>query len=269
MRKYAYIFMGLFFLPLLAFPQGEIDEQEKVFYRDERSFGLLLHTSGYGISYRYGKRINYADKRLYEVGGYIYRDLKEVKITNPYWPNNRSFVFGKLNSLSYLNFGYGFQREIFRKFDVGGVAIRYFFTGGPSLALYKPIYYDVLYPVSLRDYVIRTEKFNESLHQSSDIFGRAGFFKGLDETKLVPGIFGKAGFNFEYSRYDRVLHSVEIGGMFHAFARKIPVMANDKKTQLIPALYISYRFGKVIDTMAPQEKRRRRPEPYPPPEIMY
>jgi len=261
MKKFVHIFTGWFFLSHLVFAQGDIDEQSRIFYRNESSFGLILHTSGYGISYRYGQRINYFDKQLYEAGFHAFRHPKEVKINNPIWPNNRSFVFGKMNSLFWANIGYGFQREIYRKFDIGGIAIRYFFTGGPSVALYKPVYYQKLELIPPNDYVITTEKFNESFHQATDIFGRAGFFKGVDETRALPGIYMKGGINFEYSRYDEILHALEIGGMINAFAKKIPIMANEKATQVVVALFVSYRFGKIFDPKAPESERQRRREP--------
>ncbi len=270
MRKIATIFMGFFILPHLGFAQGQLDEQARIFYRNERSGGIILHTSGYGISYRQGMRLNYFDKRLYEAGFHIYRDPKEVRINNPIWPNNRSFVFGKLNSLFYLNLGYGFQRELFRKFDVGGVAIRYFYTGGPSLALYKPVYYEVLEPIPPNEYIITTKKFDESFHQATDIFGRASFFKGFNETKAVPGLYAKGGINFEYSRYDEILHALEIGVMVNAFTRHIPIMADDPGPQFIFSLFLGYRFGKIYDPKAPEsEKRKRRQQTENLPQYIY
>jgi len=41
------------------------------------------------------------------------------------------------------------QHELFKKADLGGIAVRYFFSAGPVLAIYKPIYYKVIYPFLL------------------------------------------------------------------------------------------------------------------------
>ena len=45
------------------------------------------------------------------------------------------FVFGKLNSTFYLRAGIGHQHELFKKADLGGIAIRYFYSAGPVLAI--------------------------------------------------------------------------------------------------------------------------------------
>ena len=35
--------------------QGDLNEQQRVFFRNERSFGIVLNTDGYGFSYRGAK----------------------------------------------------------------------------------------------------------------------------------------------------------------------------------------------------------------------
>jgi hypothetical protein len=269
MKKYKHIFIIIFFIPTQLLSQGVIDTQDRIFYRNERSFGLVLSTTGYGASYRHGQRINYLNKRLYEVDFYFVRDLKELKITNPIFPNNRRFVFGKLNSFVNLNAGYGKQRELYKKFDVGGIAIRYFYSGGASLGIYKPIYYEILYPISLYDYSIVTEKFNESIHQAIDIYGRAPFIKGLDEIKFVPGIYGKAGVNFEYSKYDEIIHAIEVGAMLQVYPKKIPIMANDANRFFFASIFVSYRFGRIFDPKAPKANKKDRRRRIPPEEMIY
>jgi hypothetical protein len=168
-----------------------------------------------------------------------------------------------------LNLAYGRQHEVFKKFDIGGVAIRYFYGGGPSIGFYKPIYYEILYPVSLYDYSIVTEKFNESIHQAIDIYGRAPFLKGLDEIKVVPGLYAKAGVNFEYSKYDEILHAIEIGASVQIYPRRIPIMANDDNNFLYLSIFASYRFGRIIDPKAPKGNKKDRRRRIPPEEMIY
>ena len=145
----------------------------------------------------------------------------------------------------------GFQHIIFKKIDQGGIAIRYIFSGGPSISLYKPIYYDVLYPISLYESEVRSEKFGVSIHNPQDIYSSSSFFKGFDEIKIIPGAYGKAGINFEYSKLDRIIHAVEIGVTFDAFVKKIPIMANENNLRFFPALFVSYRIGRIIDPKTP------------------
>jgi hypothetical protein len=236
--------------------QGEIvDLQQTVFYRNERTFGIILNTDGYAFDYREGKRINFLNKRLYEIEMGILKHPREVKLSNPYFQSGSSFVFGKLNCVSYFRVGFGKQHELFSKEDLGGVAIRYFWTVGPDLVVYKPIYYKVLYPLSLTEYQIKEEKFNIAIHNPGDIYGKASFGKGFNEIGVIPGVYGKFGFNFEYSKEDKVIHAIEVGTTFSAFPKKIPIMAVEDNKAIFLSLFVSYRMGLIIDPLDPQSNR--------------
>ena len=71
---------------------------------------------------------------------------------------------------------------------------------------------------------------------------------------LFRGI-GKAGFNFEYSKEDKIIHAVEIGAQINAFPKKIPIMATSNNKLLFFSLFVSYRFGMVIDPMNPEANK--------------
>lgn len=246
------VFISLGALSIHA--QGELDEQQKVFFRNERSFGILLNSDGIGISYREAKRVDYRNKILLEFDGGTLRDSKEYKQQSAYTQGG-SYIYGKLNSTFYLRAGIGRQHELFKKADLGGIAVRYFYTAGPVLAIYKPIYYKVLYPVTSTDYEVKEEKFDASLAIPQDIYSRASFFKGFDEIKVMPGIYGKAGFNFEYSKEDKIIHAIELGGQLNAFPRKIPIMAISNNKALFFSLFVSYRFGLIIDPLDPDSNK--------------
>lgn len=250
------ISLSLFILSaFIIHAQGDIDEQQTVFFRNERSGALLLNSDGFGISYREAKRIDYLNKRIFEFDAGILKHPKEYKISNPYTSGTGSFVFGKLNSVIYIRGGIGHQREIFKKADLGGVAVRYFYSAGPVISLYKPIYYRVLYPVSLNEFEIREEKFGVSIHNYYDIYSKASFTKGLNELKALPGLYAKGGFNFEYSKQDKVIHAVEIGGQVNAFPKKIPIMSSSDNKAIFFSLFVSYRFGVIVDPLHPEDTR--------------
>jgi hypothetical protein len=240
---------------IISYGQVELDLQQKAFYRNERTFGILLNTDGYGLSYREGKRIDFRNKRLYEIDLGILKHPREIKLQNPSFPTGSSFIFGKLNSVFFLRGGMGRQHELFTKEDLGGVAIRYFYSVGPDIIFYKPIYYKVLYLLTSTSYEIREEKFHESIHSVYDIYSKAPFTKGLKETSVVPGIYGKAGFNFEYSREDKVIHAIELGSTLSIFPKKIPIMAANDNKAIFFSLFISYRMGLIIDPLDPQSNR--------------
>ncbi|HUX95250.1 MAG TPA: hypothetical protein VMV47_05905 [Bacteroidales bacterium] len=228
--------------------QGDLNEQQRIFFRNEKSFGIQLNTDGIGFSYRTARRTDYLNKNIIEYEFGTLKHPKEYKLSNPY-TQGTSFVFGKLNSPLYIRASIGRQHELYKKADLGGVSIRLFYSGGPALAVYKPIYYKVIYPVSLTEYYIKDEKFNTNIAIPQDIWGRASFTKGLRETKFMPGIYVKSGFSFEYSKEDKVIHAVEVGTTLSAYLKEIPIMATNDNKSIFFSLFVSYRFGIVVNPL--------------------
>jgi hypothetical protein len=258
MKKLLIMAVMILYGAVSLFAQGEIDEQQTVFFRNERSFAVLLNSDGLGLSYREAKRINYLNKRILEIDLGTLKSPREYKTSNPYTTGTGMYVFGKLNSVFYLRGGIGRQHEIYKKADLGGVAVRYFYSAGPVLAFYKPIYYRVLYPVGpvgQNDFEIREEKFSSSIALPQDIYSKASRFKGISETKVLPGLYAKGGFNFEYSKQDKVIHAIEAGLQINAFPKAIPIMASSDNKAIFFSLFVSYRFGVIIDPLHPEETK--------------
>jgi len=247
-----------------VYAQGEIDYQPKVFYRNEWSLAVMLNSNGFGANYRYGQRIDAANKRLFEVDFAYMKDIKEQKVSNSL---GARFVHGKNHLAFDFRFGYGRQHEMYRKHDLGGIAIRYFYNFGPSIVLLKPIYYEVG-----DDYTYITiprpepEKFDPRWTNVS-IISRASFFKGFDEIRPIPGAFAKFGFNFDFSRQDRIVNAIEAGVIAEGFLKKVEIMdytytgPESRKVaqnqQLFLTLFVSYRFGRIVDPYEVKKKRER------------
>ncbi|KPL12479.1 MAG: hypothetical protein AMS26_17580 [Bacteroides sp. SM23_62] len=229
------------------FAQGEIKQQARIFYRNEKSLGISLNSNGMGISGRYAKRLNARKKTIWEIDGANIKHPKEVRISNYYY-NNRSFVFGKQNLFLNLRGGWGKQHEMFRKVDRGGISIRRYFTVGPAIGFLKPIYYEVFKAGGggVNDYYISEEKFDPSIHLGY-IYGRASFFKGFNEIAVVPGVYGRFGLSFEYSKSDITIHAIETGVSLDLFPKKIEIMATEQNNFYFLTLFVAYRFGKVVD----------------------
>jgi len=254
MKKLLIIAVNFVFGALSLHAQGELNEQQKVFFRNERSFAFLLNTDGFGVSYREAKRSDYLNKRFYEIDAGTLKHPKEYKQPTLY-SQGGTFIFGKLNSTFFIRGGIGRQHELFKKADLGGIAIRYFYSGGAVLAVYKPIYYNVLYQISGNEFDIKKEKFNSSIALPQDIYSKASFTKGLDEIKVMPGLYAKLGFNFEYSKEDKIIHAIELGAQINAFPKKIPIMASVDNKAIFFSLFVSYRFGMIIDPLHPESNR--------------
>jgi hypothetical protein len=239
-----------------AYGQGDLNEQGKIFFRNERSVGILLNTDGFGLSYREGKRLDFLNKRILDVDLGTLKNPKEIKLSNPYYQTPGTFVYGKINSVIFIRGGFGHQHEVFKKADLGGIAIRYFYSGGPIFAIYKPIYYKILNATSISgEFNITEEKLDVTKFDPSMIYSKSSFFKGLNETKMLPGLFVKGGFNFEYSKQDKVIHAIELGAQLNFFPKKIPIMAENSNKAIFFSLFASYRFGVVIDPLDPESNK--------------
>ena len=99
------------------------------------------------------------------------------------------------------------------------------------------------------------EKIDVNTHQPYDIYSKASFTKGLGETRILPGLYLKGGFNFEYSKEDKVIHAIEIGAQINGFPKKIPIMATTDNKSIYFSLFVSYRFGVVIDPLNPETNK--------------
>jgi hypothetical protein len=235
----------------IGYSQGEIDKQTKIFFRNERTWSGSLNSNGWGINYRFAKRLNAFNSILFDVDFASVRHPKEIKSQSPYrgsW--GRSYVFGKTNEAFSLRAGTGYQKELFSKFDQGGISIRFIGGGGLSLALLKPVYYQKITgfnPVTM-ELIKEQSLFDPDYMQSVyDIYDRESFFIGMNKPGFVPGVFARAGICFEYSSEDRSVRALEGGVQLEGFLKKLPILSIEDNQQLFLTLYITYRFGKVID----------------------
>jgi hypothetical protein len=244
-RLWHVIFFLLICAPLAA--QGDIDQQDRVFWRNERSLGAALNSDGWSVIYRDLRQIKPNHRWFLEGSLEGFKHPKEIKLSNYYFQSPGSFVFGKLNSTWTLGAGAGYQMEIFEKHDLGGVSVSWFAGGGATILFAKPIYYKIIVLLGNDYYTIEEQKFDLTIHQPLDIMSKASFFKGFDEIVLYPGLYTRAGFNFEYSKNDRITHAIEVGASLHAFGTKIPIMATEDNKQFFPSLFVSYRIGMILD----------------------
>ena len=103
------------------------------------------------------------------------------------------------------------------------------------------------------EYELREEKFDITIHDPTMIYSKASILKGLNETKALPGLYAKGGFNFEYSREDKVIHAIEIGAQINAFPKKMPIMASEDNKAIFFSIFASYRFGVIVDPLHPED----------------
>jgi hypothetical protein len=258
MRKYLLIIACALLLPAGLSGQGEIDDESHLLFRDESSFGGFLYSNGFGLNYRRGFYRDARNQFLLDIDLNYVKHPKEVKTQVIYDFSTRRYVYGKENLFWELKALAGWQKELFRKYDKGGISVRLFYEGGATLGFLKPIYYEV-FSVSSTGQILSSEfqKYNSSLHQS-DIGGRGPFFKGFDELKLNPGLTAKTGLSFEYSKRDAVLHALEAGISLTVYPKEIHIMDTERNNFFFFALTVGYRFGNIVDISEAARARSRK-----------
>jgi len=225
--------------------------------RKEKSGNIMLHTLGYGFGYRFGTNKTYFKNRMFEFDLLEMRAPNQVRRYNENFPNPRSYVYGKLNTLFILRAGIGSQHLINRKPYWGGVEVRAFYYGGFDLGLAKPSYlYINYYAVNdLSLYVLRTslERYDPAKHfpdigtnptTLSDIYGRGPILSGFTSMKFHPGMYVKGGFNFEFSAQNDRIKAIEIGAAVDIFPGKVQIMAFTDPQYFFLTGYLSFHFGK-------------------------
>lgn len=238
------ILIFLVSLSLVSYSQSndyDYVEDKPFLTKKEFAFSALLHTSGWGLSFRKGESLTVNKKRLYEIEFLSMKHPKEYKSVTYVGDRPKSFIYGKMNALLVAHGGYRFERILFSKTERNTFEIRFHATGGVSLGLTKPVYY--IYKISNEISLI--DKFNpDSAYAPEQIAGKAEFTKGFDEIKLYPGLYLKTGTMFEYNPLNDGITAIEVGMMLDMFGKKIPIMAYAKNKQIWFNFYATLTIGR-------------------------
>jgi len=208
------------------------------------TLGLVLNTNGWGLRLRKGKNITFLRQRLWEIEYSTYKSPKEIRTVNPYFSDAKSYIYGKLNYLSFLRGGIGFQHILNRKPYWGGVQLSALYYGGLSIGITKPVYLYIIRVTSLTEYEIVEEKYNPAIHTMENIYGRGSFLAGITHLGFYPGLYVKGGLEFEFGTKNRRINSLEGGATLDFSPIPVPIMAYNPKQNFFLTLYLSFSLGK-------------------------
>ncbi|MBN2173456.1 MAG: hypothetical protein JW731_04955 [Bacteroidales bacterium] len=234
-------------LGLNTFSQTEpvIDTSSNVLLLKEMSFGVIFHSQGWGIKFNKGYNKTAFTKRVLEFEMVEIQSPKQIRTINPYFTNSKSYIYGKLNTVFVFRGSYGMHKLLNRKPYWGGVELRFFYMGGASLGITKPIYLYILNASPIfYEYTITEEKYDPENHFIDNIFGRAPFTRGFNELSVYPGLNAKVGLDFDYGVYRTKVKSLEIGAIFEFFPRAVPIMAFNDPEYFFLTFYLNFNFGK-------------------------
>jgi hypothetical protein len=257
------LLLQLFFVLLgtTTFAQGELETSREPDKYNLNSYGIKLNSNGYGGYYSFSTPIDYRHRRFIEAEYNYMKSPKEVKIINPIFNSLtvRKFVFGKTHSAHNFKFGYGYNRMIFEKRDKNSISIHCSGSGGVSLGISKPIYYEIVDSVkTINDYqVAYTSYYRIDINiqnNATDILGKAPIILGMNEIKLHPGIYVKFGLSFDFSKDVMKAKILETGCIYDFYLRPVEIMAGQESSNYL-YLYISYIFGNKYDARINRDYR--------------
>lgn len=243
MKKVLIILLLVAFAQTLS-AQGTVFEEKRTIYKREQAFGVIVHTRGFGIGYRYGQYTSGFTRRTYEAELVSMKHPKEIKSFSSVFDNSNGYNFGQLNSILLMRVGIGSHKTFISKQSVRGIAISTILNAGISLVYAKPVHLEVIKVDTLDGQISsEIEKYDPDVHSQGDIIGKASWFRGLFGGKFYPGVYVKAGLNFESSRNPNRINAIEVGAIFDYFYQKIPMMANEFNKPYFFNLYVSLTFG--------------------------
>ncbi|HTB32919.1 MAG TPA: hypothetical protein VK808_12900 [Bacteroidia bacterium] len=215
-----------------------------VIYNQQAVGGVSAHTEGWGFFFRRAKILDIYKKIFWEAEAVTMHNEHEYKITNPNEPDASPYYFGKLNGMEALRLGGGISRMIWRKNDLSCVQIDAVYAAGFSLAVLKPVYLDILVNGPGGEQSPLPQKYDPNLDTPTNIYGRASVFDGIGELSFYPGLYGRAGLNFDFSNRHKSIKAIEAGVVVDAYKNVVPIMAFAKNNQVFANLYLSISFGK-------------------------
>ena len=251
--KFVIVLASFVFIGLIA--QAQTNELKGIIYDHEMSGGIEVHTSGWGLFLNVIHRDELKKKSIWQFEFTQIHNPKEVKQTIDFglaffgFNSPKPFVYGKQNNFYLINAVYGKQWMVAERAEKSGVELGIKVLGGLSLGFLKPYYLNVLYPAdNSNTYEIRAIRYSEETADKFldwfSIYGGAGFTYGFNQISIIPGIHVKSGLNFDWAQNEDAIKALEVGIMFDAYYKKIPLMVTENNSQFIPNLYLSLEFGK-------------------------
>jgi len=227
--------------------QQTIYDETRVLYRSEWSGGVMLHGDGWGVQVYRGINRGAKVRRMIGLEIVGMKHPKEVKSFNPYYEDSRGYFYGKSNTLTMVRPTIGGKHLITDKIRRTGVEVNYVWGIGPSFGMLKPVYLQIGRPDVIPYPNIYVERYDPSIHDVQNIYGRASWFKGLGEVRPYIGGFGRFGFNFEHSGQASSIKAIEVGATVDAFPTVVPIMAELEgvtNKQFFFEFYLAVQFGK-------------------------
>lgn len=229
-------------LGISCYSQEHAPDDTQTLMRAEIIAGVNFNTRGWGISADYGFQKNYKYKHCIGFTFTNIRHEKEQKIYPDAITSTKGYYYGKLNSLVSFRPTFGGKLILFRSKREAGIEISLKWAAGLSLGLLKPVYLKID-----KTSMIIDERYDPTIHNSSNISSRSSWFLGISEAKLIPGIYSRIGFDFNFSPIREVISGGEFGiAIDYYLSNHLKILYNNPEQNYFTALYLQFNFGRRL-----------------------
>ena len=220
------------------------EEEGVITYKKQTDFGIKLISDGYGAFFEIGRAKSIRKSLLFQLEIDERKSAREQKQDNPYEPAP-ALIFGKQNFFYPVKLGVQQQILLGNKSNKNGVCVTANYGGGIALGILRPYYVEVTTDSTglTTDYIKLNSTDSSEFLNPSDIVGGPGLGQGWSDLTVVPGLYAKGAFRFDYARYNEVVAALEIGITEEYYTQKIPIMVYSKAEQSFTSVYISIIFG--------------------------
>ncbi len=222
------------------------EKDESIDYSSVLTFGATTNTNAGLLGGFVIRKANRLENTLFGKTQFRYYSLEAVNVRHPKelpTPSNGTgerFTPGKQNYLFVLRPQYGREIVLSSRNGDEGIAINGILAAGLSLGIVKPYY--VRYQIRPGS-TPKTEPYDPAVQPLETILGKGGFFQGLGQSQIVPGINFKAALSFELSAFRSNLTGVEVGFLAEILSKKVIIMPFTDNKSTFTSAYVTIYFG--------------------------
>ena len=235
-------------------PRNRTFSSQGIVYNKEVAFDFRINTfRGFSFAVNVGKIVSYDKTRFYHFEFGNLRHPKEFKQNDQFsrrFGGQRSFFFGKQNSMFALRGGWGTKKYFSEKASTRGVAVGISYEIGPSIGILKPYYLEIIKSIDAPPVEERYTPENQAVFLDVNrVQGAAPFSKGITELAFLPGAQAKFSFHFDWGAFDEYVKAMDIGIMGDFYLKKADILVDDglegvQNRQFFINLFVSLQLGK-------------------------
>lgn len=214
-----------------------------------------LNTNGWSGGIQYIIQQKHKRRTIWQLYFSEIKNEKEIKQQGAdagyaYLGKSKPYIFGKINNAYTLQLGYGKEQMLFPSLMDGNLSVSIRYMAGPTLAMLKPYYLNLIYVEYNPDAVahVQTERYSAGnaaeFLKAGNILGKERWSKGLTEMKYIPGLFGECYFAIESDRPKAFIKTIMIGANAAFYSSKIEIMADRKAYPYQASFFVGLSLGK-------------------------